>query len=182
MSITRIAIISVSIIVSASAAVTDVRVTDPTATEAVLRYTAPDNLRCKIEVSYSPTFTPVVPDVDSTLFAGSNYDDTRPNLNRGRERVLAIGQAGSAIRYAPVAASGKRVSRALQVATRYYGRLSCGPGEADQATFEFKTADYPSGSTYSDFPFPIDPNNLGTLAVPTVDFNAPNSAYIDPET
>src|SRR3974390_2044303 len=55
-------------------AVTNLRVTGVTATQAVISYDAPDANPCTVAVSESPTYTPLVYDVDPSLFANADSD------------------------------------------------------------------------------------------------------------
>src|SRR5450432_4805765 len=58
-----------------AAQISNVSVSGVTNTQAVLQYTAPDTTPCMVEVSTSPTFVPLVHDVDPAIFAGSNLDN-----------------------------------------------------------------------------------------------------------
>lgn len=68
----------------------DVTVVGTTNTQAVLSYLAPSTAVCTVEVSEQPSLTPVVPDVDATLFSGANLDSRTGSVVRGRERVVVI--------------------------------------------------------------------------------------------
>jgi hypothetical protein len=135
--------------VSAWAAVTNVAVQGTTSTQAVLKYTAPDEGGCSVEVSESAGFSPLVHDVDPGLFAGSNLDSRSEGTSNGSERVFVIGK-----RRAERGTDGHWYSRALQAYTRHYYRITCG---ADQATGDFTTTNIPLGNTYND-ELPSDPN------------------------
>jgi len=137
-------------------AITGSRVTESTPTAAILRYTAPSLSACTVEVSESSSYSPLVPDVDATLFTGSNSDAR--NGAQGRARTFIIGNAGTGIIYAPYASTGRRVSRALQANTLHYYRLTCG---SDTATGTFRTANIAPGDTFPVAPAPVDPAYLG---------------------
>jgi hypothetical protein len=89
-----------------------VSIVGATPTQAVLAYTAPPGVTCTWTVSESPALTPVVHDVDPTLFHNANLDNRPGNISQGRRHVFVIGN-----RTAEVALNGHRVSRALQVFT-----------------------------------------------------------------
>jgi hypothetical protein len=137
----------------AVAAITGVSVQGTTATQAILRFTAPDTGACTVEVSESPGFAPLVHDVDALLFPGSNLDNRADNTYSGRERGFVIGK-----RRAEKTLNGKWYSRALQAFTPHYYRITCG---ADQATGSFSTTNIVLGNTYND-PLPGDPGAAGS--------------------
>jgi hypothetical protein len=131
------------------AAVTNVSVTGTTSTQAILRYTAPDDGVCTVEASENASFTPLVHDVDPQLFPGSNLDSRSEGASDGRQRVFVLGK-----RRAEKAANGHWYSRALQAFTAHYYRITCG---ADQVSDSFFTTNIPLGNTYNDT-LPPDPN------------------------
>jgi hypothetical protein len=171
--------------VNAVAAIGNVSVTGASSTQAILRYTAPDENACMVEVSESASFTPLVHDLDSTLFAGANVDNRSEGATNGSERVFVVGK-----RRAERASNGRWYSRALQAYTHHYYRITCG---ADQATGTFSTTNIPLGNTYNET-VPADPNagkagyfvNGGEYAWP--DFlswdknTARSETVIDPQT
>jgi hypothetical protein len=134
---------------SALAAVTNVSIQGTTPTQAILHYTAPDEGTCTVEVSESPSFSPLVHDVDPTLYVGANLDIRREGTFNGAERVFVIGK-----RRAERAGNGHWYSRALQAFTRHYYRITCG---TDQATGDFTTSNILLGNTYND-ELPPDPD------------------------
>jgi len=72
-------------------AITNLRQTGATPKEIIVQFTSPIATACVPEVAESPSYTPLVHDVDPTLFAGSNSDFR--NGAQGRERTLIIGSA-----------------------------------------------------------------------------------------
>src|SRR5690349_6353528 len=116
----------------AMAAITNVAVTGVTNTQASISYTAPDANACGVEVSESATYSPLVYDVDPTLFPGANLDSRPGSIAVGRSRTFVVGA-----RLAATAADGSGpYSRALQTATVHYFRITCG---TDQTTKTFRT-------------------------------------------
>src|SRR5438309_2003532 len=57
-----------------SGAITNVSVAGVTNTQAILTWTAPDAQPCTVQISESANLTPLVHDVDSAIFPGSNLD------------------------------------------------------------------------------------------------------------
>jgi hypothetical protein len=159
----------------AQATIQNVSVLGTTATQALIHYTAPNNSPCNIEVSESPTYRPLVHDVDGTLFA-SAASDTRPgSVTNGAERLFAVGK-----RAAEVALDTARYSRALQTATQHYFRITC-PSTGDQATGTFQTNTILFGQGYAE-PEASDPNRPGSYAYPTLSTNDRTQAIVDPQT
>ena len=166
-------------------AISNVRVTDSTNIEFIIRYISPSVGVCTWEVSESPTYIPLVNDVDPVQFVNANRDD-RNGAQAGRERVFIVGGAGKGIRYAPIATggaySGFPVSRANQTNTLFYYRGTCPnlAGGNDLVTGTARTANIVTGDTFS-APWPIDPARPGASAWPFLDWNA-NVGVIDPVT
>ncbi len=111
-------------------------------TQAVLAYRAPDSNPCGIEVSESPTYYPLVHDVNSILFPGSNLDSRAGALSAGLTRIVVVGARVNA-----VAADGRTYSRALQQNTVHYYRITC---SSQTAAGTFTTKVLPFGATYQD--------------------------------
>jgi len=156
-----------------SGAVTDLRIIGVTNTQAVIRYTAPTTTACTVEVSEEADLDPLVNDVNTTLFSGSNSDSRTGAVSRGRERVFVAGT-----RTFETAADGERYSRALQAATLHYVEVTCG---SDTATTTFTTSTVPLGNTRPDpvaYPRPASP--LGKSWFPTRLLTDRDACYIDP--
>ena len=158
------------------AAITNIQVNGATPREVILRYLAPTPAACTIEVSESATYTPLVNDVNTALFTGSNSDFR--NGAQGRDRTFVVGNAGTAAAYAPIDANGRKTSRALQTNTDHYYRLTCG---SDTATGSFRTSNIAPGDTFPATTAPIDPTRLGEDAWPFVPWSG-NAGIIDPVT
>ena len=153
-------------VAAAQAAITDVNVVGATPTQAVISYTAPDASACTIRVSTSPTYSPLVNDVNPALFVGANLDSRIGSVADGRARTFVAGS-----RTAQMAADGKYYSRALQAVTLHYFQIAC---ESDTASGTFTTANLALGAMYND-PFPRDPNIPGRYAWPTIDYTYPTT-------
>ncbi len=146
-------------------------------TQAVFSYTAPDSFPCVLELSESPTYTPLVHDVDTGFFAASNSDARTGNITAGQSRLFVAGKRD--IEFANVGSnSGKYFSRALEANTQHYYRLTCTGGAA---TGTFTTATVPFGNTFGE-PFQGDLANPGNAPYPYLDPTVRNSSYIDPQT
>lgn len=157
---------------TAGAQITGVQVA-ASATQAVVAYTAPDTNVCSIDVRELSTSNPLVPDVDPSIFPGSNLDSRSVSLNTGRRRVFVLGK-----RAAEPGLDGFYHSRALQANTLHVLKIVCGG-----ATFSnsFTTANIPLGMTYND-PLPADPNNPGQYAWPTINWTDRTKWHVDPFT
>ena len=150
----------------------DVTVT-PTTTQAVLVYYAPDESPCRVEVSESPSFAPLAPDVDPVLFPGADQDTRPGNVVEGRARYFVAGR-----RSAELASDGARYSRALQANRQHSYRITCG---ASTASGTFQTANIPLGDTSVEQP-PFDSSAPFNYAWPSVDLVDKTRGYVDPLT
>ncbi len=162
------------LVTRAQAAIQNVTVLGTTATQALIRYTAPNNSPCNVEVSESTTYSPLVNDVDANKFALAPSDARPGAISNGVERMFVIGR-----RVAEVGLDSVRYSRALQTATQHYFRITC-PTTGDQATGTFQTTTIPFGATYAEAGG--DPNQPGKYAYPTLSVNDRTQQVIDPQT
>src|ERR1700734_1134992 len=108
------------------AAITGVRVSGTSATQAVVTYTAPNTSACSLAVSDTVDAkgnpqTPLIHDVDATLFPGADQDNRTGNLGSGPLRTFVIGK-----RAAAMGVDGRYYSRALETNTTYIGKIACG--------------------------------------------------------
>jgi hypothetical protein len=151
-----------------------------TPTQAVLSYTlsAPTGAACLVEISASPTFTPLVHDVDPLLFADSNKDNRSGAIMNGTNHVMVVGTRGAA----QMGLDGRWYSRALAAFTTYYGRInndsacdSDGP-----ATVTFTTVTIPMGRLYNET-IPTSPQSPGITAWPQVTGTS-RVPVVDPQT
>lgn len=120
-----------------------------TNTQMIMSYVAPDSTPCTWKVSESPSLTPLIHDVDTSLFSGSNSDARAEGYSSGTTRVFVIGK-----RRAERGTNGFWYSRAMQVNTLHYYEKTCASG-ANVTTGTFRTANILLGNTYSD-PLPGD--------------------------
>ncbi|MDQ6663240.1 MAG: hypothetical protein M3Z23_02470, partial [Acidobacteriota bacterium] len=152
-------------------------VSGTTATQAIITYTAPDHAACALEVSESSGFAPLVYDVDPSKFSGANLDNRPGNVTNadGRERTFVVGK-----RAAEPALDSKKYSRALQAYTKHYFRVTC-PSTGDKAAGSFTTKNIQLGNTYAD-PLPVDKNNPGEYAWPTLSYSDRSEKHVDPLT
>jgi hypothetical protein len=160
------ALCSILSVIPLSAAIINLQVGGTTATQAVLRYTAPDVTACTVEVSEEPDYTPLVHDVNPALFAGSHSDG-----GGRRDRTFVVGKPGTGR-----AGDNKVYSRALQAWTPHYFRITCG---ADQATGTFVTSNIPFGRSYNEVP-PHDPANPGDYLWPSTEWSNRAQTVVDP--
>jgi hypothetical protein len=144
-----------------------------TPTQAILAYTAASDSPCTIQVSESPTLSPLVHDVDPSLFPGANLDSRAGNMANGLQRTFVVGA-----RCSDLATDKKLYSRALQANTRHYYRISC---DSTSVTGQFMTDNPPLGNTYADNP-PFNAAGFGNYGWPTIDWIDQNNVYIDPLT
>jgi hypothetical protein len=156
---------------SSLAAQLTTRVQGATATQVLLYYTAPNTSACNVQVSESATYSPLVADVDPTLFTGAGSDTMYDILPAGTARLLRIG-----MRTSTIALDGRRHSRALAANTQHYVQITCG---SVTGTTSFVTG-VPRG--FAPEPLPTDPTAWGNLAYPEFDFTDLSKPVIDPQT
>lgn len=144
-----------------------------TATQAILKYTAPTAAACTLQVSESPTLSPLVHDVDPSLFSGSNLDSRTGNTAVGLNRSFVVGT-----RRSDVAGDGNLYSRALQANTTHYYSLSC---SGLVVTGQFTTVNPPLGNTFPE-PMPFNSAGWGNYGWPTINWADKTVNYIDPLT
>jgi hypothetical protein len=157
----------------AGAAITNVRIGGSTATQAIVAYTASTSAACALVISESPTYSPVVHDVDATLFPGANLDSRAGNPTAGLARTFVVGQ-----RLAAQGADGNYYSRALQANTQHWFQIACG---TDTATGTFTTANLPIGDSSVEQP-PFDAGAPFNYAWPSVSLTDKTKTYVDPQT
>lgn len=131
-----------------------------TNTQLAVAYTAPSGSPCTVEGSESPTYSPLVNDVNTTLFSSSNADNRDGSVTSGTRRVFVLGQRKTAT--SP--SDSKNYSRALQAYTTHYVRVTCG---ATVMTGQADTANIPLNSTYQDIP-QLDRSTPGNTLMPTL--------------
>ncbi len=139
-----------------------------TNTQAVVSYTAPDAGACTWVVSESPSYSPLVHDVDSSLFAGANSDG-----GGAVSRNFVIGK-----RLYGTALDAKIYSRSLQADTTHYYQRTCG---AQVTSGSFVTKNIPVNATYQDIP-QLDPSTPGSTVTPTISATDRTQTIIDPHT
>jgi hypothetical protein len=152
---------------------TSVTVVGVTPTQAVLSYTCSSSSAATVEVSESNTYSPLVHDVDGTLFTGAASDGSS---------VVGVRQFVVGKRITALALDSNNYSRSLQAFTTHYYRISaCGAGSP--ATGQFTTANLLMSDTYQDVPQVSGP---ASVIMPTL-LNTPapsdrNQVIVDPHT
>ncbi len=144
-----------------------------TETQAVIRYVAPNTSACTVEISESSSLSPLVHDVDPSLFSGANLDSRVGSVSNGTERIFVAGK-----RDAEKAGDGRRYSRALQANTQHFYQITCGPGSL---TGTFRTANPVLGDDYTEIPT-FDSTAFGNYGWPSIDWTNQSTSYIDPLT
>lgn len=140
-------------------------------TQIAIRYEAPDTNACTWEVSESASYTPLVNDVNTTLFTNSNRDDRAGAISSGTTRIFVMGK-----RTVDTASDSKNYSRALQANTTHYYRVTCG---IQTGTGSTATKNVPNGFTRGEPP-PIDPNTAGGYLWPTLSTTDRAQLFLDP--
>lgn len=165
-----IATLSLALAGVCSASDFPVQILGLTNTQAVLIYNSPVISSCSVRVSTSSQYSPVVNDVNASLFTSANLDSRPGNMTGPMTRVFVMGK-----RTADVALDGKRYSRALQADTTYFYEITCG---TNVATGQFTTKTLFPGLTYSDT---IPGDASGNAAWPTIGTDRAQQ-FTDPQT
>lgn len=132
--------LAIFLALSAHAAVSNLAHVGSTQTQIVIDYTAPTTAACSVEASKSSLYTPLAHDVNTSMYATSDQDSRAGSQSLGRWRRFVLGKQGPAAIEA--ASDGIYYSRALQVDTDYYIRVTCG---GDQSTIRARTANLMNG-------------------------------------
>jgi len=141
-----------------------------TNTQAILSYTAPDSNPCTLSVSESPSYSPLVNDVNTTLFASSNSDARDGSITSGTSRLVVVGT-----RVTNIAIDANKYTRSLQANTLHYFRTSCTGGVFGATTFT--TNNIPAGLTFQESPNPN--SNTGAWLTPTILLNDRTQSVTD---
>ena len=171
----RVAALLAAVWSCALGAISNVRITGTTNTQAILQYEAPNANACSVQVSEKSDLSVPVNDVDATKFSGANLDSRGGNLSSGTARTFVIGK-----RAADRGLDWKRYSRALQALTQHYFKITCG-STGDTYSGQFQTANLMMGGSYSE-PEPADTSRPGEYAWPTLSLNDRTNAMVDPQT
>src|ERR1035438_6451055 len=157
-----------------------VTVTDVSAQQASIAYTASSGSACTIQVSTSISLTPLVLDVDPGTFLNSNQDLSRPStITNGLTRGVLIGQRSPQYATNGTYSGIRHFSRSLAPLTTYYGQI--GGAGCGTATFSFATTNIPLGQVYGD-PWLFDPANPGDQPWPEAIGGTAAEGFNDPLT
>jgi hypothetical protein len=137
----------------------------PSAQQALLTWDQTFTGTCTLEVSESATYSPVVADVDTALFAGSNVTPS----GAGSQQFL-VGK-----RAVQLAATAVWTSRSLAADTTYYARLNC---NSEFAYLTFTTR--PVSGINPEAPL-WDSAAFGNYAAPDFDMTDRTKPVIDPQ-
>lgn len=142
-----------------------VTITSVNQTQAILEETGFSG-PCTIQVSTSPTMTPLHPDFNSSEYTGASIDNGRPDTITspgGGTRLVTIGHLTG--------------DRALAAFTAYFYQVS---GCGGTVTGQFTTANLSSGVTRTEAS-PFDSSKWGNLGLPSFDWTTTRT-YVDPMT
>ncbi|MEO8592418.1 MAG: hypothetical protein ABI759_03780 [Candidatus Solibacter sp.] len=141
-------------------------------TQAVLSYSAPEGVACRVKVSRQQNLSPLAIDVDPNLFPGADMDSRAEAIVNRTSRIFIAGQ-----RITQKAADGKNYSRALETYAPHYYQVTCGSATASG---QFTTGNIPLGMTYNEVP-QVDGEHPGQWLIPTM-LQDRTQAVIDPQT
>jgi hypothetical protein len=116
--------------------------------------------------------TPLVHDVDTTLFSGSNLGNRPGNIVQGQQYTFVVGTRTSG-----TASSRLLYSRALQNNTVHYYQWTC--NGTNGSVGQFVTQNPPLGNTYSE-PMPFNSSGFGNQAWPSINWTDRTVGYVDP--
>ena len=149
---------------------TNLTVASLSPTQAVISYNS--IIPCTIELSESNSYSPVLHDVNSSLFTNAATDILRANTYvAGGKKFVVLGK-----KYTEVASDSKFYSRALPADTVLYLRVTCG---STSATATLTTPPPLTGMVSSEPPLPVS-GNWGNSPWPSINFTSQTSKYIDP--
>lgn len=108
-----------------SAAVSNLRITSATATQIAVSFTitAPGSA-CTIEISEESDYTPLMTDVDTTLYSGADQCNRASSVAHGNNYTVVLGKRGAEA--IDAALDGYTRSRALYADAAYYIRVTNG--------------------------------------------------------
>lgn len=149
-----------------------------TGRQIIIAYTAPSTSVCSVEVSESASYSPVVADVDTTLFSGSDQDNRTGALGAGTtSRIFIAGTIQQPNGLAPlVAGDATTHARVLRVNTTHYVRVTCG---SHTGTGSIATKNPPVGKTWSE---PIPMTAAGVYGLPTLNASSRSQTVLDTQT
>lgn len=151
-----------------------VNVQSVTAQQAILQYTAPySSATCTVAVSSAPAYTPLVHDVDTTLFANSNLDNRAGSISNGTNRLFLVGA-----RTVATGLDGNNYSRSLQAFSTYFFQVTCGALTAGGTIY---TSNPQLGNNSAAVPI-FQAGRYGNYGWPTINWNDQTQVYIDPLT
>ena len=157
------------------AAVSSVQVGDPARQQGIVTFRVNDPGQCTLTVYRDAAFTDKVDDTNNSVFTGSEACSRTFNVIDGRQVTAILGR-----RTSEAAASGKLVSRSLEVNRTYYVRIT---DLTDNATVQvsFTTANIPWGDTHIE-DVPYNPAGFNRWAYPDLDWSDAGAGkeYVDP--
>ena len=146
----------------------------PTATQAVIQVVTDQAGNCNYRASERASLTPLVHDVNPSLFSSSNSDARPGSQINGTSHIFVLGT-----RTAALASNGLRYSRALQANTTHYVGVTCGEDAA--VTGSFQTQNPPLGQSAPEAP-PFLSGAFGNYGWPSIDWQDSSKTYVDPMT
>lgn len=129
----------------AFSAVANLQVVAATSTQIAVSFTIDSpGTACTVEISEESDYSPLMADVDPSLFSGADLCARSENIRIGNYYIAVLGkQGGDAIERA---LTGYRLSRALYADTTYYVRVTNGTS----AELTVRTPNIPLGITSAD--------------------------------